>query len=263
MIKSIQVSNKKIQYNIIGNGPPLVFIHGFTEHPGIWNSFADQLSSDYRVIIPALPAHGGSEYTDDLTMDFMADCMYEILNSENISEATFFGHSMGGYAMLNLASRYPQLCKGICLFHSSATADSEEIKKNRERTIEIIRNNHGQFLHQFIPDLFAENHREKLEPEIQSLIQEASKIQPEGLIACMNAMKNRRSHLDVLTEIHCPVGFIIGKQDSRIIFQSILAQTALPNESHVLILQDCGHMGYLEKPGETLDFIRYFAGKSF
>ncbi len=263
MKKQLHYPWGKIEYRDTGKGFTLVLIHGFTEHPGIWNSFADQLSSEYRIILPALPGHGGSDFPAELNMDVMADCIADILKAEYIENACFFGHSMGGYAMLHFASKYPNSCKALCLFHSSAAADTEEIKSNRERTIEIIRNHHGDFLHQFIPDLFAENHREKLAQEINSLIQEASKIQAEGLIACMNAMKNRNSHLDVLTEIHCPVGFIIGKQDSRVNFQSILAQTALPKESHVLILNDCGHMGYLEQAEKTLEFIRYFAGISF
>ena len=256
-----EITNREIAiaYHTSGEGDALVFIHGFTEHPGIWNSFKEQLSSNFKIIIPSLPAHGESDYPKNMTMDFMADCIAEILKAESITKATLVGHSMGGYAMLNFASRYPQFCKAICLFHSSATADSEEVKSNRERTIEIIRNNHGKFLHQFIPSLFAENHREELSAQIQSQIEEASKIEAEGLIACMNAMKDRKNHLDVLAEINCPVGFVIGKQDSRVNFQSILAQAALPKESHVLILEDCGHMGYLEKPKETLEFLKYFA----
>jgi len=98
-----------------------------------------------------------------------------------------------------------------------------------------------------------------LQSEINELISAACEISAEGLIACMNAMKNRESSLDFLCTTQKPVGFIIGKLDSRVPFDSVLAQSALPQQSHVLILGDCGHMGYLEKPQQTLKFIRYFA----
>lgn len=238
-----------------------MFIHGFTEHAGIWNHFVSRLESDYRIITPSLPAHGGSGFPAiGLNMEFMADCLYKIVKEEKIEKMTIVGHSMGGYAMLGFAEKYPQFCKNICLFHSSARADTAEIRTNRDRTIRLIRSNHVGFLHSFIPDLFAEENREKLEKPIHELIGKAKEIPMEGLIACVEAMKERQGSIELLARINIPVGFIIGKQDSRVTFDSVLAQSALPKQSHILILNDCGHMGYLEKPEETLNFIRYFAG---
>ena len=250
----------KIHYNIKGNGPALMLIHGYTEHQGIWDHFKQQLIKSFTVITPDLPAHGKSEFPAyGLTIEFMADCLMAILKNEKITKATLIGHSMGGYAMLSFAEQYSEFCNGICLFHSTARADSPEIKTNRERTIEIISKNHTGFLYSFIPDLFAVSNRERLQTEIDSLVEKAAEISPEGLAACMEAMKDRQGSIELLALANFPVGFIIGKQDSRVSCDAVLAQSALPKQSHVLILDDCGHMGYLEKPEETLAFIRYFA----
>jgi pimeloyl-ACP methyl ester carboxylesterase len=259
MQKSIKYNGCQIFYNIVGKGPDMMLIHGFTEHQGIWDNFTSILQKDFRIITPALPAHGGSDFpAQGLSMEFMADCLFEILTKEKVSQTVMIGHSMGGYAMLNFAEKYPQLCKSICLFHSTARADTPEIKTTRNRTIDIIRNNHAGFLHSFIPDLFAPDSRESLDPKINELITEAQKISTEGLIACMEAMKERQGSIELLAMTNIPVGFIIGKQDSRIPFEAVLAQAALPKNSHILILDECGHMGYLEKTEETLRFIRYF-----
>jgi len=260
MQKSIIFNGCQIFYNIIGNGPDLMLIHGFTEHPGIWDGFVTELQHQFRIITPALPAHGGSDFpAQGLTMEFVADCLYEILKKEKITQTAIAGHSMGGYAMLYFAEKYPQLCRNICLFHSTARADTPEIRTTRDRTIEIIRNNHAGFLHSFIPDLFAPENREALETQINELIVEAQNIHPDGLVACMEAMKERQGSIELLAMTNIPVGFVTGKQDSRVPFEAVLAQAALPKNSHMLILDECGHMGYLEKPDETLRFIRYFA----
>ena len=181
-----------------------------------------------------------------------------VLRNEDISKAVFVGHSMGGYAMLNLAERYSHLCAGVCLFHSSARADSPEVKQNRERAIEIIGNNHGGFLQSFIPDLFAQQNRDRLFKEIDQLMLHSASLTSQGLIACMNAMKNRSGSIEFLALTSIPVGFILGKQDSRIQFEAVLAQAALPKYSQILVLGDCGHMGYLEKYEETLQFVSHF-----
>jgi pimeloyl-ACP methyl ester carboxylesterase len=258
MKKEAIFKGHKINYFVKGTGSAIVLIHGFTEHPGIWDAFSHELSKKYKVVCPALPAHGGSEFPTDLTMEFMADSIVAVLENEHISQAVFVGHSMGGYAMLNLAERYPHLCAGVCLFHSSGRADSPEVKQNRERAIEIISNNHGGFLQSFIPDLFAQKNRERLEDEINHLIEQSSTITSGGLIACMQAMKNRSGSIEFLALTSIPVGFILGKQDSRIQFEAVLAQAALPKYSQILILGDCGHMGYLEKYDETLQFAQHF-----
>jgi pimeloyl-ACP methyl ester carboxylesterase len=260
MEKEIKYRGCKIKYETTGQGPCLMFIHGFTEHSGIWNDFTKELSSSFKIIAPSLPAHGGSQFPDTgLTMEFMADCIYKIVKEEKVEKLSMTGHSMGGYVLLSFAEKYPQYCKNICLFHSTARADTPNIKENRNRTIKLIKNNHSGFLHSFIPDLFAEIHRERLEEKINDLITSAKQIPAAGLIACIEAMKDRHGSIELLARINIPVAFILGKQDSRISFESVLAQTALPKKSHVLILDECGHMGYLEKRDETLAFIRYFA----
>lgn len=260
MKKQIIYLGCKINYDIDGKGPALILIHGFTEFPGVWNSFIAELKNSFTIITPALPAHGGSDFPEtELTMEFIADSLYKILKQEKIMNAVFVGHSMGGYAMLQFAEKYPQFCKSICLFHSTARADTPEVRTSRDRTIDIIRKNHLGFLNSFIPDLFAEDNREKFENEIQLLISHANSIHTDGLIACMEAMKERQGSIELLALTNIPVGFVIGKQDSRVAFETLLAQSALPRQSHVLILNECGHMGHIEKTKETLNFIRYFA----
>ncbi len=260
MQKEITHQGCNIYYNVKGKGSAIFLIHGYTEGPGVWDKFTDILHKSFTIITPALPAHGGSGFPDSvLTMEFIADCFFKILKRENIQQAVFIGHSMGGYAMLQFAEKYPQFCKSICLFHSTARADTPENKASRERTIQIIRNNHSGFLNSFIPELFAEVNREQFEKEIETLITQANLIPTDGLVACMEAMKERQGSIELLAMTNIPVGFVIGKQDSRVHFETSLAQSALPKRSHVLILDNCGHMGHYEKQNETVQFVEYFA----
>lgn len=255
----LKFRNSDLNYFKSGKGKALVLVHGFTESSAIYMDFEKNLSEEFLLIIPDLPGHGKSQLPQNLDMDLMGDYINQILEAENIKECVIVGHSMGGYAALNFAEKYPEKCKSLCLFHSSARADSFEIKENRNRTIDIIKNNKTGFLNNFIPSLFAENRKEELKLQIEESQKIASTITQESLIANMQAMRDREGSLEFLYTTKIPIGFIFGKQDSRIQFDNALAQTALPKTSKVLILDDCGHMGYIEKPKEVLEFIKYFA----
>ena len=52
------VNGVKIYYEIHGEGEPLVLLHGFTMSHGMWEAWIEDLSKDYRLILPDLRGHG-------------------------------------------------------------------------------------------------------------------------------------------------------------------------------------------------------------
>jgi pimeloyl-ACP methyl ester carboxylesterase len=264
MQKELDYSGKKIVYYTKGEGNTIVLLHGFIESGKIWDIFAKELAENFKVVVIDLPGHGKSEVVADVHgMDLMAEVVNKVLLTENISEAVVVGHSMGGYVGLEFAQLYPEMLKGLVLFHSQAAADNEEAKENRRRTINIVKQNRAGFIRQFIPDLFDQHHVEKYKDSIPILLEEASKMSPEGIVAAISGMKDRRGGLLFLMNTDKPVLFIIGKQDSRIPYNSVLAQAVIPSHSEVLILDGVGHMGYIEAPRITLQAIRHFAMKCY
>lgn len=250
---------KKIRYSDEGKGNVIVLLHGFIERIEIWKDLSHDLSKDNRVICIELPGHGESEViAPTQTMELMAEMVYEILQNIGITEIVMVGHSMGGYVALSFAEKYPIMLKGLGLFHSHALEDRPEAKLGRERTIEIIKLNREGFIFNFIPELFAACNREKFSKDIEILKEGAQTLTAEALIACLQGMRERTDKLMLLMEIDVPVMFIAGKDDSRVSMTSLMAQSVIPKHSEILILGDCGHMGYIEKKEETTNFIRQF-----
>lgn len=263
-VKFIEFQNKKIHATIQGTGNTIVLLHGYTETLEIWKEFANHLSKNFQIICIDLPGHGKSDVTQSIqTMDSMAEAVHAVLSHLNISKCIIAGHSMGGYVTLAFAEKYAPILDGLILFHSQAAEDSEEAKVNRTRTIDVLNSNHHQFLNNFIPDLFAEQNRMKFKEEIKLLQQRANELSAEGLIASMAGMRDRPSRLNVLLNASYPVLFIAGKQDSRIPIDKVMAQAMLPRHSETLILEDVGHMGYIEAKDITLQTIEKFAEKIF
>lgn len=264
MKKSLQFQQQSITYQITGSGPALILLHGFLESKMIWDNFTQKLQDEFTVIAIDLPGHGESSVlSENHSMQLMSGIVKEVLDAENIAQAVIAGHSMGGYVALQFAADHENLLKGLVLFHSHANADTDEARENRRRTINIVKQNKGGFIRQFIPDLFDQRHVAEYSTDIEKLQEQAALMQPEAIIAALAGMRDRESQLQFLLLSEIPVLFIIGKQDSRMPYNQLMAQAVIPSHSEVLLLEDVGHMGYIEAPGKTLQALRHFALKCY
>lgn len=255
----VDYQGSNIRYSQKGNGDALVLIHGFIGRIDIWKDMQDSLSKHFNVICIELPGHGKSDLIADvLTMEVIGDMIKYILKELRVTKAVMVGHSMGGYVLLDLVERHQEIFKGIGLFHSHALEDTAEAKENRSRAVQLIEQNREGYISNFIDKLFAEPNREKFKTEISILQKGAQNTAPETLIASLLGMRERKEHIGTLVNLKIPAMFIIGKEDPRMSFPQLITQATLPQYSEILVLGECGHMGYIEKYEETCSFIKSF-----
>jgi pimeloyl-ACP methyl ester carboxylesterase len=249
MKKTIQYEGKKISYQLIGKGHPVMFVHGFGEEANVWNGLIEHLKDRYLLIIPDLPGSGDSELIPDMRIEGMAESLHAIVHAEGFDKCTMIGHSMGGYITLAFAEKYWNHLSGFSLFHSSAYADNEEKKATRRKGIEFIRE-HGAFafLKTATPNLFSPGTKEENMGLVEKQIAGLSRFTPEALIAYYEAMIARPDRSTVLRQTHVPVLFIIGKSDNAVSPDDSLKQSHLPGISYIHLLSKSGHMGMLEEP---------------
>lgn len=255
---------KKIHFTDRGEGEAVFFLHGFTEHLGIWDKFATRLAKKYRIICVDLPGHGQSDCISTIhTMELQAETVLQVLDHLKIKKCLMVGHSMGGYVTLAFAGKYPGRLKGLVLFHSHCFADSAQEKKNRTRTVEVVRADRFGFIAAFIPGLFPEETRAEFRKEIDALVNRAKEISKEGIVAAIKGMRERKDQSEMLRSTKLPVLFILGMKDPKAPVSRFWEMISLPGISESLILRDCGHMGYIEAPEITLKAVRHFAAKVF
>lgn len=261
-MKVIKFQNKKIFFNDKGKGKVIVLLHGFTESTKMWKRFSEKLSIKYRVVCIDLPGHGKSDIIDGChDMDLQADVVYAVLKKLKIKKCLMIGHSMGGYVTLAFAGKYEGMLKGFGLFHSHCFADSPEEQENRNRTIHVVQEDKFNFISQFIPQLFPLEVHEKFDRVITKLVKQASKMTKEGIIASLEGMKVRPDRVELLLTTDLPVLFILGMKDPKAPISKLWEMITMPSHSEALILRNCGHMGYIEAPEETLAAINGFAKK--
>ena len=71
-------------------------------------------------------------------------------------------------------------------------------------------------------------------------------------------MRDRERHMDTLEKLNAPVYFVIGKQDTKIPMEIILPQLKLPSNCEALIMNDVGHMGFIEAKEKTFLSLEHF-----
>ncbi len=260
MNKHIIFQEKRIAYQVKGQGPAIVFLHGFMEDRSMWQYHYDQLSTQYMCVAIDLPGHGQSEQIAAVHgMSLMAEVVASILQTENINKAMIIGHSMGGYIALEWAKAYPAKVDGLVLFNSHAAADTPASKQQRLRTIALVKENASRFINAFIPNLFAPANVERCKSTIEHQKQVAKGMKAEAIIAALAGMMEREDGKPVLEALSVPVLFIRGVQDKRIGYEVIEAQTAVCQHPRLLLLPYTGHMAWAEAPNTTLECLQAFA----
>jgi pimeloyl-ACP methyl ester carboxylesterase len=106
--------------------------------------------------------------------------------------------------------------------------------------------------------LFAKKNVNRYENEIDNLKEKGSKLTREGVIAALGGMRDRDDQIEFLKKLEIPVFFIIGKQDSRIPFNKVITQLEAPQNCEALIVDDVGHMGFIEAEDLTYSAVEHF-----
>ena len=259
MIKKITFKNGIVTFSDTGKGRVVVLLHGFLGSHQIWEQTNTQLSKSYRVIAIDLPGHGNTDCFGYVhTMDLIAKCVKAVMDSLRLKKYVMVGHSMGGYVGLAYADLFPDNLKGLCLFHSSAYADSEEKKRDRTRSIKIVKANHKIYTTEVIKNLFAAKNNKYLKTEIAFAQKIASKVSKRSMVAALEGMKDRPNRDLVLGMVHYPVMMVIGELDNVLPKDQLLEQSQLIKNKHVLYLEHDGHMGFLENPRVTVKALKKF-----
>ena len=254
---NLQYKGIPVFYTDNGKGHTIVLLHGFLENASMWEPFIPILSKKNRVICIDLLGHGKTECLGYIhTMELMADMVQKVLQHLKIRRSTFIGHSMGGYVALAFAEKNPDALKGLCLMNSTANADSTEKKKNRDRAILTVKQNHKLFIRMAISNLFRPKNRVVFSEKIKQLKKEALKMPLQGIVASLEGMKIRKDREALLHFTPFKKMLIISRKDPVLDYKALISQTK-NTDVDVVEFPD-GHMSHIENESDFLYSIMHF-----
>ncbi len=96
----------ELYYREMGEGQPLVILHGLFGFSDNWQTQAKKFSDYYRVILVDLRNHGHSPWSDEFSYALMVEDLKSLFEKLNLHEVILLGHSMGGKVAMHFAQQY-------------------------------------------------------------------------------------------------------------------------------------------------------------
>lgn len=92
---------------IIGEGKPLLILHGYFGMSDNWKTLGNQFAKDFQVHLIDQRNHGRSFHEDDFNYELLADDLYNYIEHYELENVFLVGHSMGGKTAMTFATKYP------------------------------------------------------------------------------------------------------------------------------------------------------------
>ncbi|MFT5921339.1 MAG: esterase, partial [Flavobacteriales bacterium] len=86
----------KLFFKTMGEGQPLLILHGLFGSGDNWQTLARFYAEDFQVYLIDQRNHGHSPHTSDHSYELMAHDLEELVESEGLTDFHLLGHSMGG-----------------------------------------------------------------------------------------------------------------------------------------------------------------------
>lgn len=120
--------NNKIYYQLIGEGPPLIFIHGIL---GSWRNFytcGRAMQKDYSCLLYDQRGHGRSFHKAPYTLEQLMSDLKDLIDSLKWKSVSLVGHSLGGYVSYLFANQYPEYVRQMIVVDASPWPKEEQRK---------------------------------------------------------------------------------------------------------------------------------------
>jgi pimeloyl-ACP methyl ester carboxylesterase len=105
----------------IGDGPPVLLLHGWPEFWMSWLPLMNRLGGAFRLIVPDLRGFGDSakspEPRSDVGANSHADDMAALVEALGLGPVGVVGHDVGAYVAQGLARRHPQKVDRLLFFN--------------------------------------------------------------------------------------------------------------------------------------------------
>ncbi len=86
----------------------MIILHGLFGSSDNWQSLGRRFAENYEVFMVDQRNHGRSPHSAEFSYQLMVDDLFELIQTEMLSDIVLIGHSMGGKTAMNFAQQHPQ-----------------------------------------------------------------------------------------------------------------------------------------------------------
>ena len=259
-MRRITVNGVTLAVEVGGDGPSILFIHGYPFDHSIWEHQVHHLTGWNR-IAPDLRGMGQSDAPDlGYSMATYAEDLLALLDALGLGEVVLCGLSMGGYVAFEILRRAPNRVRGLVLVSTRAEADSVEGRKGRDTSSAAAREGGAIAIAEaMLPRVFARGTAERMPALVDRVRNLMSDTPVAGILGALAAMRDRPDSTSALPRLAgVPTLVIVGDDDQIIPSETGLAMANAIPGARLAVVSDAGHLVSLEQPDETTALLRTF-----
>jgi YbgC/YbaW family acyl-CoA thioester hydrolase len=256
----LTVNGVNLAVEVRGEGPAVLFVHGYPFDRSIWRDQIDSLDG-YRRIAPDLRGMGQSDAPDlGYGMGIYAADLAALLDALGVSEVVLCGLSMGGYVIFEFLRRWRDRVRGLILMDTRAEGDSTEGRRARDVAAATARESGaGAVGEAMLPKVLASGSEERA-PEVVERVRRIMAATPvAGMVGALAAMRDRHDSTGLLpTLAGLPTLIVVGEEDVLTPPDAARRMATLIPGARLVVIPGAGHVPPLERPSETTAEIREF-----
>lgn len=260
-------------YRHLGQGKPLIILHGLYGSSDNWVTIAKQLGNDYSVIIPDQRNHGQSPHSAEHSYPLLVTDLLELTQKLKLDGFYLMGHSMGGRVAMLFQAQYPLLVEKLIVVDVapwSYTPEDEWFRSayaEHMHIIEALRTiQPAKITSRVEADRILQNNH--LDHRLRNFLLKNLKRKNEGFEWSINlsALENNLEHLLLGVEVNntsaslADVLFIRGERSSYIPESHVSRLKQFYPKSEVISIPNAGHWVHAEEPEMFLSAVRRFLG---
>ncbi len=248
----LHLPDVRIHYREVGEGPPVVLLHGLGSSGSDWFPVAPFLAPDYRLLLVDLRGHGHSSLPRrGYSIAAMAGDVLAVLTTEGIERASLIGLSLGGCVALQTAVLAPDRVSGLVLVNTFAKLRHTGMRWGRVVRLRRALGDADGLARLVAASLFDV-------PEVQALVYERLRHNDVGAIRRTMWAVARFDARRQLGQVTAPALVLAGDRDRtvpRLCADDLMA--GLPS-ARLQLIPDAGHALPYDQPEAFVAAVRGF-----
>ena len=259
-VEVVRANGLEIVYERVGEGPPLVFVHGAASDARVWRPQVAALADEFTVVAWDEPGAGrSSDVPADFGLADYANCLAALIDALALGPAHVTGISWGGAVVQELYRHHPQRVATLILVDTYAgwkgSLPEEEVRARVDATYQALMASAEEFdPTRALPGWFAGDPPAEFVPLLEDM---AAAVRPESMRTALAVMAETDQR-DLLPRITVPTLLIWGELDERSPL-SVARQfeQAIP-DARLVVIPGAGHVSNLEQPERFNEAVREF-----
>ncbi len=259
-----------IHYEMTGSGKPMLLVHGWSMHSGVWSDFSSVFSGNNTVISVDLRGHGRSKHVGGpYDYETFAADIAALLDSLALQQVTAVGWSMGASILLKMIAGFSVPVDSLVLISGNPSLVQRQDYQQGipevvvRRLYKKIGRNYPDSLHAFYDLMFTPEEAVQLQqdgslariadpasgPAREAALESLLSLQNEDVRPCLEAVADR------------PVLVVHGEEDRICVPAAAWYMQERLDNARSLLLPNTGHVPFMTRREVVFDAIADFIGR--